>query len=195
MYKMYMYNAHVHVRYEWSSVMPLFFTKEEFGTLAEAVSPWEELVASDLGGRVKLLLTCDVLAGRDDNDMRGRDRTSMLANRKQEKVERERERQRDREKQRKTETETERERDREKQKETDTKGVRDRQTEAETKKETDGGSETKAERQRCEKQQEEKQRDKNNNGRKARHNWEFKTANWIERVQVLNYTVMSDVRT
>ena len=57
----------------------MLFTKEEFRTLAKPVSPWEELVASDLGGCVKQLLTGNVLPGRDDDDVRGRNGTSMLA--------------------------------------------------------------------------------------------------------------------
>lgn len=67
------------------SVMTLFFTKEHLRTLAEQVSPWEELVTSDLSGRVKLLLTGDIFAGRDDHDVRGRNSAGMLTKRKWEK--------------------------------------------------------------------------------------------------------------
>ena len=48
-----------------------------------------------------MLLAGDILAGRDDNDVRGRDRTGMLANRKREKAERKREREREKERKRK----------------------------------------------------------------------------------------------
>ena len=63
-------------------VMTSFFTKEQLRTLAEAVSPGEELVTSDLSRCFKLLLPDHVLPGRDDNDVRGRNSASMLPNRK-----------------------------------------------------------------------------------------------------------------
>ena len=87
------------------------------------------------------MLAGDVLAGRDDDDMGGRDRTGMLANTKWERGERQTEA--GTEKQRKTERGKDRwGRDREVKTDRNRRD-RDRQIEAETKKETDRGRETK----------------------------------------------------